>query len=117
MSKRTRRASSLMRATFAVPNVPARRKISEVPNKCACKGNCSSKLCSCQKKGDKCGEHCKCSDKCINKRLHEEGENEGEAGFPTNFVQTEHHILKKHSLDVDGLDLDGTYDVTPKKLK
>lgn len=108
----------MIRTTFAMPNVPMERKVSEGPNKCACKGNCGTKLCSCQKRGDACGKNCKCDkEKCINKQVKEEG-TDGEAGNSTTTVKTENNTSKKHSLD-DGQDMDATYNlsVTPKKFK
>lgn len=117
LSKRTRRTSSLIRTTFAMPNVPAIRKISEGPNKCACKGTCGTKLCSCQKKGETCGDQCKCdTEKCVNTKL-EENENDGDSGSPMN-EKSGGNVSRKHSLDEEH-EMESTFNVsnTPKKMR
>lgn len=116
LSKRTQRTSSLMRSTFAMPNIPARRNLSDGPSKCSCKGTCGTKLCSCQKKAETCGDNCKCDKaKCVNTQETTEEEDDDQAGA----VKTdgaEGNVSRKHSLDVEHQDMDNTC-FTPKKLK
>lgn len=113
LSKRTKRTSALIRSTFAIPDIPAKRKTSEGPSKCACKGNCGTKLCSCKKRGDACGENCKCdSIKCVNKQVKEESE-DGDSDQGQN---SEQNTSRKHNLEA-ARNLDATFDVdvTPQK--
>ncbi|KYN18210.1 Chromosome-associated kinesin KIF4 [Trachymyrmex cornetzi] len=45
-------------------------------NGCGCKGNCSSRICGCVKKSNKCNLSCKCDDKaCQNQKLDQNQEN------------------------------------------
>lgn len=45
-----------------VQSQSAQKKYNKLVNRgCSCKGNCSSKLCGCTKKGVLCGESCKCN--------------------------------------------------------
>ncbi|XP_063706731.1 chromosome-associated kinesin KIF4 [Culicoides brevitarsis] len=118
LSKRTRRTTSLIRKSFAIPDVP-RKMSTEGPNKCACKGNCSTKVCSCRKRNERCGDHCKCDhEKCLNIVKNEFNENDENEGEMTPMVKKEGNVSRKHSMDEDGAN--ATFDTsvaTPKKMR
>ncbi|KYM94759.1 Chromosome-associated kinesin KIF4, partial [Cyphomyrmex costatus] len=64
----------------AVPLTPtATAKVNVEKLGCGCKGNCSSRICGCVKKNNKCNLSCKCDDKvCHNQKSnqsHEDKEN------------------------------------------
>uniref|UniRef100_A0A336K1S3 CSON003310 protein n=1 Tax=Culicoides sonorensis TaxID=179676 RepID=A0A336K1S3_CULSO len=112
LAKRSKRTSALMRTTFAKPDEPGQRKMSDGPSRCACKGNCSTKLCSCQKRGDTCGDNCKCDgEKCAN-NVVKVNEND----IHNDTAKTDQNSTNKHSMEENKLE-DDNLNITPKKMK